>query len=308
MKLHIQSKGVTLPWFGEGNKQLMSRSEHNNRSVQANVRQYARGILRGGITALVRGNPIAVATDRPGEYELLAGATLMEAFYEAFAADPQNEYVAAGIEDGYQDCAIVKLDTPVDVLQLIKEVHNNYHLGCGQTHIEKYEIATQSVEAAWKVEVDLKSLSVQACPKRGPFSYAALYAEFVKTKFKNTFPEWEPHDNAKAFWHKMEALKLDQWYKSLCEAACNFMDPLLDVNYLLSVNNAIKTTVFAKCFSDLYNNDILSAVLKELVHFGFPTDPFFDKAMADAYPFLLGSRSNGLALVKRLNAPISSSK
>eukprot|EP00959_Pyramimonas_sp_CCMP1952_P096151 2010109-Pyramimonas_sp.AAC.1 len=213
----------------------------------------------------------------------------MEAFYAAHEADPSNEYVIQAIEDGYQDCLILKAATPEDVLKYVKEEHSGYHVGLGQNHIEKYEAAVQAVEPAWRVECDTKSYTVQSCPKKGPFSYASLYAEFVKTKFKQMFPEWEPFDNAKAFWHKMESLKLDTWYKDVCERKCDFMHRDFDVNYVLNLNNAIKSTIFMKQFTDLFTADVLAAAMKELLQFGFPTDPHCDKTHALEYPFLLTS-------------------
>eukprot|EP00959_Pyramimonas_sp_CCMP1952_P448908 9399919-Pyramimonas_sp.AAC.1 len=140
---------------------------------------------------------------------MLAGATLAEAFYAAHRAHPTNEFVEAAIEDGYMDAVVLYKEAVADVAVYIKTEHNEYHIGQTTTHIEKYEHSVLVVEPAWKAHCDLNAITVSACPRKGPFSYHVQYATFEKDKFKHLFPEWDPFDNAKTFWHKLQGLGID---------------------------------------------------------------------------------------------------
>ena len=78
---------VELPWYFELNGQrerTFVRHPLNNRIQNETRRRYVALIKRHGIKKGKRSQPIAVPNHAvPGQYFLLAGATLAEAFYEA---------------------------------------------------------------------------------------------------------------------------------------------------------------------------------------------------------------------------------
>lgn len=60
-------------------------------------------------------------------YKFLGGASLVEAFYLAYAAEPDNPQVRATLKGGMVDVAILDDRTPPDVLEHFVLVGNSMH-------------------------------------------------------------------------------------------------------------------------------------------------------------------------------------
>ena len=128
-------------FFTEDGKlhRALFRSKNNARKQDTVVKRFCKGILESGVVMLCRGDPIAIATDHPERFELLAAATLVESFFLAYNIDPSNVYVQEALRDGLLNCFVVSSMTPDDVQFWTKRNHDQYHIGSSMTFIEKFE-------------------------------------------------------------------------------------------------------------------------------------------------------------------------
>eukprot|EP00959_Pyramimonas_sp_CCMP1952_P306458 6413919-Pyramimonas_sp.AAC.1 len=110
---YVKSKPVThsLMLWGPDGTQLLKRAPANPRKQDAVVKAYAAGVLKDGVSSVCRGMMIALATDQPNHFEMLAGGTLTEACYlaERIAreSDPEKVYIQQLREEGFSNVIVV---------------------------------------------------------------------------------------------------------------------------------------------------------------------------------------------------------
>lgn len=90
-KYYQVDKDCTLNWFMEGSeKPCLLRHPLNNRHQADTRRKYADLILKFGILTECRSEIVAMPGQAEGTYLFIAGATLVEAAYDAFLKQPSN--------------------------------------------------------------------------------------------------------------------------------------------------------------------------------------------------------------------------
>ena len=94
---------------------VFRRSSMNPRRQDSVINSYAGGILSKGVMLLFRGCIIAVQSDTEGVYDLIAGASLVEAIYLAIEMKPGNQYVKELVETGIRIQVLLRGDSPQDV-------------------------------------------------------------------------------------------------------------------------------------------------------------------------------------------------
>ena len=125
---------VTLPFFGgpTGQTKLLARHPLNNRDQRQVLEQYIDNVLENGLLASVRGQAWAVECQSDGDhqsYHLLTFGTLTEAVYEAVTRAPDNPLVIASVKSGITNALVINKRTPKDVLEWLRDYHNEFHNG-----------------------------------------------------------------------------------------------------------------------------------------------------------------------------------
>ena len=98
---------------------------------------------------------------------------MTDALYKAAKDDSlrapcdKNPQVEASIIQGLPDPLILSPRTPKDVITWIKEMHNEFHGGAGQTIMEHMERALDA-QAAWVAELKRSGKTARANPSTGP--------------------------------------------------------------------------------------------------------------------------------------------
>jgi len=75
---------------------LWHRHRLNQRDLKSKVEEYAAGIIKKGLMAMLRGVIMGVQEDEDEQFiSVVAGGTLVEAIYVATRMQPDNEYIQA---------------------------------------------------------------------------------------------------------------------------------------------------------------------------------------------------------------------
>ncbi len=150
---------------------------------------------------------------------------------------------------GILSCLVFNSDTPSDVLVWITDNHNDYNrLGGSATSFIQLMEKVEEAEAAWKVNCKVKSITVDSLPTKGPYRYEKVYSDFILSKFRQLWKNWDHYQSVKACRTKLIEYGLFKEFKEWAEANANFGDRSVENHILAEVHNNIMTTI--KFFSE----------------------------------------------------------
>ncbi len=222
-------------------KKLLHRHPVNkDRGQAATIDDYKRGVLRFGVQPHCRGCAIAVPravsnADGPSDaqpYFLVGHATLTEAVYAAHEEEPENPQVIASLSQGLPEPLVLSPRTPRDVLLWIKEEHNRWHRGAGQTIIEYMEKALDA-QSGWHAELKRMQKTSRDFPASGKDGYHNTMLEFILSHY-NCFQKWAHFQHTVAFVNDMKKRNLYDKLKG-CLGQGEFLNIKVD-NALVSGN------------------------------------------------------------------------
>ena len=167
------------------------RSFMNPRRQDSVINSYAGGILSKGVMLLFRGCIIAVQSDTEGVYDLIAGASLVEAIYLAIEMKPGNQYVKGLVETGIRIQVLLRFDSPRDGQCWVENEHSSFRFGSARSFVEVYE-ETLAVKAGWDAYKEEKRITVATCPRAGEFRFEKLYEKFSFANYPNLHKSWFP--------------------------------------------------------------------------------------------------------------------
>ena len=225
----------------------MIRSSYNNRH-QADTRQrYSEIILEKGISRGVRSAPVAVLQaplpdSKVQIYELLAGATLAEAFFAAYDSHggKDNQNVKDALKYGYPSVTILDSRTPPDVQTWFKDQANEYNLvAAPMSFIEICEVSHSAMQNYKKCQ----DLGFQTCQKRpSDDGYETSLFEWISSNYKGVFDSFREFDRSHQFHARMQKTGCWDSFKSTAELSCEFSNPAIQphvvIHNLLAVSRA----------------------------------------------------------------------
>ena len=157
IQVYALQQQATLRFFDDKGKRLLWRSVHNKRNHKQVKEEYVQNILDNGVYQGVRGTPWVIAGTDCLFYHM-SYATLAESVYEALERDPTNQNINITFRNGIPGAIVFTPRTPVDVLEYLKELHNNFHGGVATSFLEVYG-KVDEVEAGWIVHMKANNLS-----------------------------------------------------------------------------------------------------------------------------------------------------
>ena len=165
----------------------------------------------------------------------------------AQAMNNTNEYVLEAEANGVP-AIVLRADCPSDIQVWIKNNHNHFHLGSGVSYIETYDVVPQ-VEASWVEHRRKHNIVERNCPRSGPYRYEALYHDFVDSRFKGQFRNWDSFTAAKSFyrfaskWKTVSGKTLWEEFKAQAEDSTDFLDKTLETHVIHDLQNTISSTL-----------------------------------------------------------------
>ncbi|CAK0824466.1 unnamed protein product, partial [Prorocentrum cordatum] len=283
------------------------RSKHNPRQQATVAKEYCKSVLENGLQMSCRGAPIAVmgAAKDSIEFQMLAGATLMEGYFLAVETDPENEFVVAAAESGYQNCIVLRGDTPTDVLIWVMNAHNKFHGGAMTSFLELIE-GVDNVITGWRNHCQAQNITVGGCPTKGPLRYEALMMKCVSEKHKQC-ANYDECRNAKGFKNKMASIGVYGEWKGFMERACEFLHKGLEPARMIRM--LYECLMLIEGFRDASDDYVLNIVLVELLKFVVPLDPSSEEFEFYSEASLFNAENNmkPLSTVALLKLPIGGS-
>lgn len=86
-----------------------------------------------------------------GFYELIAGATLVEAVHTAMAIDASSEYIREALKNGIPAAIILRRETPSDAMMWLTNNHNFFNaMGGSATSWLELLVKVPDCEGSWK--------------------------------------------------------------------------------------------------------------------------------------------------------------
>eukprot|EP00969_Alexandrium_andersonii_P023065 1008785-Alexandrium_andersonii.AAC.1 len=84
-------------------------------------------ILSFGILTECRSEIVAMPGDEDGTFLFIAGATLVEAAYDAIARQPKNPLIDRLVQEGLKGVTILDKRTPADAVKWQKTIGNRFN-------------------------------------------------------------------------------------------------------------------------------------------------------------------------------------
>ena len=134
---YVTHKSHTIPWFIRG-KRTLHRSHYNLRDVGDAGDEMTESILTHGVMIMYRGRPLLQETNSAERWDVVGAGTLVDNWYVAHAKAPDNPFIAASLTEGLEDCTILHLRTPADVIKLLTQEHNSFHKGAPMTWLQVF--------------------------------------------------------------------------------------------------------------------------------------------------------------------------
>ena len=138
-KCYETAKDVTLAWFLDDDRTpALHRHVLNNRHQMDTKRKYTNMILQFGILTECRSEVVAVPGPLPANnlgaesvvYLFIAGATLVEAAYEAMKLQPVSPLMIRLRAEGLKGVTLLDRRTPDDALKWQKNHRQHVQLDC----------------------------------------------------------------------------------------------------------------------------------------------------------------------------------
>lgn len=156
-----------------------------------------------------------------------------------------------------------------DDLNFLKKMHNRFHGGQGTTLAEVYR-AVQEAIRGWHAKQDRDGITVNSCPRVGPFTYAKRYENFVMENFKDFFASWEEFDNAKSVYMQLEADGMLKEWLALLESRCEFNRIGFSNRWAVWHAHKLKVITHRPCFTQNIDPDLLKLFFFELLQATLP--------------------------------------
>ena len=104
------------------------------------MRKYKNGIFANGVIDDMRGTIVLIPKDMEDiqRFEIIGGATLIDAIYAAIEEDPSNVHCKELMANGLKNTLVLPRDITVDDLAWAIKLHNNFHGGQGDTVAQIY--------------------------------------------------------------------------------------------------------------------------------------------------------------------------
>eukprot|EP00959_Pyramimonas_sp_CCMP1952_P130621 2731485-Pyramimonas_sp.AAC.1 len=68
---------------------------------------------------------------------------------------------------------------------------------------------TKDAESTWREKCRVEGITVDSCPRSGPFRYEKLYANHVASSYRGWFKNWDHYQAAKAAYTKAVSAPLE---------------------------------------------------------------------------------------------------
>ena len=94
-------------------------------------------------------------------------------------------------------------------------------MGAGTSFLELME-QTEEVEKSWGSYRSQNSITVDSCPKKGPYRYEAQYMKYIADKHKS-YKIWDHYKYCKQFRNKMVTMRIYQEWNEFVETWCDFL-------------------------------------------------------------------------------------
>ena len=195
----------TVHLFGGVDKdvRLIFRHRLNSRRVDQSMRRYKNGILSMGVLDEMRGSLVLIPQGVESlfvdqTYGVIGGGTLFDAIYLAIEEEPSNPHCLDLLKNGVHNTIILDRHTTDDEIELVKQLHNDFHGGQGTTVAELYRQVPATIQT-WRTYCTQQAITVNSLPKTGPFCYAQQYAKFVIDQDSSKMLTiWEDYENTKS--------------------------------------------------------------------------------------------------------------
>ena len=150
--LYIMPERQTLPWFTASGKPALRRHPRNARDQHSSRLAYkaivqAKGVIDGGRSELMA---VMIKEDGEDIALFIAGATLVEAVYDAFDSPGEKSANLKFTRDsGLANVSIVDRRTPPDVLDEMVDTLNELNgIAGAKSFVEVYS-KVKDIEAQW---------------------------------------------------------------------------------------------------------------------------------------------------------------
>ena len=186
--------------------------------------------------------------------------------YIAHSRQPDNEMVKRSINAGLQHATLFKPETPTDVLEWLRDWHNEFHCGTGHTFLQLFAIIP-TIEAAWRSHTIKEGITARH-GKNGKKA-SELCFEFIKDKFPQAKVTcMSLFDCSKCFIHSLGRLGLMKEFTSFMGAACQFNNPALRAE--ATVYNFHALMICISKFDGDYTTNSMQQVAMECMAFMVP--------------------------------------
>jgi len=145
---------VFIPFFDENGNRNFVPHDCNRRGQMQVIRAYVRSILKYGFLGCVRGDAWAQeGSEKVGEKNtplgLMSCGQVCEAIYICAEEHADHRHVKETLKRG-MEVDIFQALMPIDVVNLLKDLHNAFHGGSDTSFVQVLEIVLEA-DAKWKV-------------------------------------------------------------------------------------------------------------------------------------------------------------
>ncbi len=270
-----------IEWFDvHGNPALVDHPL-NTRSEEVSIEEYAESIEMNGLARSCRGEPwCQLSEGNQAPYRMITYRQLTKGFYLAYSRvdaktkknnsddnkdkDKMKAVVAMSADVGLTNTRCLHWQTPPDVVEWLRDWHNNFHGGSKVSYVEVLQNIPRML-ADWEVHARSERLTYRGCGD-GDSSWDALRWSWLSTRADciktGVLTSRNAFDDGKSFVNSAKSLMWYDRFITLMKQTCVFHSPKLTVENCLF--NLHDVTVALAPFSHTVPHDDLTIAFFEI--------------------------------------------
>jgi len=275
------SGGITLPWFTASGERNIVKDSINQRNFKCTSAKYIKSLCENGMNYEVRSSPkLRAPLQSNGPYRAITFGQLSDAFYEAWAANPENALLRKTLSQGLKGCRVYKMSMPDTITAFVRDYDNLFNDG---QKISWWEQVTGSliIEAEWTVWKEKHGIT-----SRGGYqglTYEQCYAKWLQENYGAQFPNMRPYEAAKSLAHILEAACVITGFGDFLEKRSDlYHDSFSNEKAISCVQEVAKYTSLN--FKRILNKDDYSLLMLEVLKFAVRLPHSFHLLFASCPP------------------------
>ena len=284
-----------VPWFNKHGGKNILRHPRNQRKQSTVSRRLIASIRLRGWCLGMRASPCLQENCEPDGPLLAVGAGGMcEASYYCFEHYPDNEMVKATLEQGLQDCEIYFATMPLETVDWLVWLHNQFHKGSVHSFQQRLHDAC-TIDVEWHIYK--KSHHITARGGHGESSYEAAYWKWIQANYDGRMKNYDQYVDCKAFGHTLKRFDLWDKFHEFCSDFCDFMREGFDQDYAIMALQKISVKIISNFAKTDFPKEDIATVLFEALKFAIAIDVLGDDDASAA------ASTSGSSTSQRLNIP-----